>query len=47
VEQVELATAEWVDWWNQRRRHSAAGHVSPAEFEAAHYDASNAAGPAA
>jgi putative transposase len=21
LEQVELATAEWVDWWNQRRLH--------------------------
>lgn len=47
VEQVELATAEWVDWWNQRRLHSAAGHTSPAEFEAAHYDGTNAALPAA
>jgi putative transposase len=47
AEQVELATAEWVDWWNQRRLHSAAGHTSPAEFEAAHYDAINAAIPAA
>ena len=47
VEQVELATAEWVDWWNQRRLHSAAGHTSPAEFEAAHYDATNAVVPAA
>jgi transposase InsO family protein len=47
VEQIELATAEWVDWWNGRRLHSAAGHVSPAEFEAAHYDALNAPDPAA
>lgn len=47
AEQVELATAEWVDWWNQRRLHSADGHVSPAEFEAAHYDAINAVVPAA
>jgi Integrase core domain len=23
LEQVELGTAEWVDWWNQRRPHSA------------------------
>ena len=24
LEQVELATAEWVDWWNQRRLHGRA-----------------------
>jgi transposase InsO family protein len=39
--------AKWVDWWYQRRLHSAAGHVSPAEFEVAHYDAINAVVPAA
>jgi Integrase core domain len=33
LEQVELATAEWVDWWNQRRLHSADGDLPPAEFE--------------
>ena len=47
VEQVELATAEWVEWWNQRRLHCAAGHASPAESEAAHYDATGAVVPAA
>jgi putative transposase len=31
LEQVELATAEWVDWWNQRRLHSADGDLPPAE----------------
>ena len=34
VEDVELATLRWVDWWNTRRLHSAIGHVPPAEFEA-------------
>ena len=33
---VELATAEWVDWWNHRRLHSACGDIPPAEFEAAY-----------
>jgi putative transposase len=33
LEQVELATAEWVDWWNQRRLHSADGDRPPAEYE--------------
>ena len=32
---VELATAMWVSWWNDRRLHSALGFVPPAEFEAA------------
>src|SRR3954454_14894157 len=34
LEPVELATAEWVDWWNHRRLHSAIGDVPPAEYEA-------------
>jgi putative transposase len=33
LEQVELATAEWVDWWNQRRLHGATDYLPPAEFE--------------
>jgi putative transposase len=37
LEQVELATAEWVDWWNQRRLHGAIGDIPPAEFEALYY----------
>jgi putative transposase len=39
IDQVELATAEWVQWWNERRLHSACGDVPPAEFEAAYYRA--------
>ena len=37
VKQVEIATLEWVDWYNHRRLHSAAGDNPPAELEAAHY----------
>lgn len=33
VSDVELATAEWVAWWNTRRLHGALGHVPPAEYE--------------
>ena len=36
-EQVELATLEWIDWWNHRRLHEAIGHVPPAEKEAIYY----------
>jgi putative transposase len=35
VADVEMATLSWVDWWNNRRIHSATGGVPPAEFEAA------------
>ncbi|HTE84298.1 MAG TPA: IS3 family transposase [Dehalococcoidia bacterium] len=38
AEQVELATAEWVDWWNRRRLHSAASNLPPAEFEQRYHD---------
>jgi putative transposase len=33
LQQVELATAGWVDWWNHRRLHSAVGAVPPASYE--------------
>jgi putative transposase len=35
--EVELATAEWVEWFNTTRLHSAIGNVPPEEFEAAYY----------
>jgi len=38
AEQVELATAQWVDWWNRRRLHSAASNLPPAEFEQRYHD---------
>ena len=36
VEEVELATAEWVFFWNHRRLHSATGYLPPAEYERAY-----------
>ena len=33
---VELATLEWVDWYNNVRLHSACGWIPPVEFEHAH-----------
>ena len=47
VEQVELATAEWVHFWNDRRLHSACGDIPPAEFEAAYHQRLQAATEAA
>ena len=37
AEQVELATMEYVDWFNHRRLYEACGDVPPAELEAAYY----------
>jgi putative transposase len=37
VEQVELATAEWVDWFNHRRLYEYCGDITPAELEGAYY----------
>lgn len=34
---VELATLNWVDWFNKIRLHSAIGYVSPLEYEAMYY----------
>jgi transposase InsO family protein len=33
VEEVELATADWVHFWNHRRLHSATDYLPPAEYE--------------
>ena len=37
VEQVEIATLEYADWFNHRRIYEACGDIPPAELEAAHY----------
>jgi putative transposase len=37
LEDVEFATLDWVDWFNQRRLLSSIGDVPPAEFEAMYY----------
>lgn len=39
INDVEIATAEWVDWYNERRLHGELGHVPPAEHEAAYWAA--------
>jgi putative transposase len=46
LDDVELATLEWVDWYNNRRLHGACGEIPPAEFEATYYSQLTAA-PAA
>jgi putative transposase len=34
LDDVELATLAWVDWYNHRRLHSACDNLPPAEYEA-------------
>jgi putative transposase len=34
---IELATAEWTDWYNNRRLHGEIGHIPPAEYESTFY----------
>jgi putative transposase len=37
VEEVEYATARWVDWFNHHRLYEYCGDIPPIEMEAAHY----------
>lgn len=37
IADVEYATAGWVDWYNNRRLHSALDYATPIEYEQAHY----------
>jgi putative transposase len=36
-EQLEIATMDYVDWFNQRRLYEFCGAIPPAELEAAYY----------
>ena len=37
IEDVEFATLEWVDWFNNRRLLEPIGNIPPAEYEQAYY----------
>jgi len=37
LDPVEIATAEWVDWFNHRRLYEYCGDIPPADLEAAYY----------
>jgi transposase InsO family protein len=37
MEQVELATLDWVDWFNNRRLFEPIGNIPPVEYEALYY----------
>jgi transposase InsO family protein len=43
IDDVELATAQWVFWYNEERLHETLGYVPPAEYEAALTGASHPA----
>ena len=37
AQQVEIATLDYLDWFNHRRLYEACGDIPPAELEAAYY----------
>jgi putative transposase len=37
IDDVDYATMEWVDWFNNRRLHSQLNYIPPDEYEAAYY----------
>jgi len=37
IDDLEVATAQWVDWFNHRRLYEYCGDVPPAELEASYY----------
>jgi putative transposase len=37
LDTVEIATAEWVDWFNHRRLYEYCGDIPPADLETAYY----------
>ena len=37
IDEVEFATLDWVDWFNNRRLLEPIGNIPPAEFEMAYY----------
>jgi len=37
IDDVEYATMEWVDWYNNRRLHSQLNYIPPEEYGAAYY----------
>jgi putative transposase len=43
IDELEIATLEWVDWYNHRRLHSSIGNVPPVEYEDLYYTRSASA----
>ncbi|CRK55341.1 Mobile element protein [Alloactinosynnema sp. L-07] len=36
LDDTEIATVEYIEWYNNRRLHGELGHLPPAEYEALH-----------
>jgi putative transposase len=45
IDDVKIAIAEYIDWFNHRRLHGELGLVPPAEYELAHHDRTTAPTP--
>ena len=41
LDEVEYATLEWVDWYNNKRLLEPIGNIPPVEYEAAYYEQEN------
>lgn len=41
IDDVEYATLEWVDWYNNKRLLGPIGDIRPSEFEVAYYEQEN------
>ena len=41
VEELELATLSWIDWYNSCRLHSSIDYATPLEYEHQHHDRQN------
>jgi putative transposase len=37
LDDVEYATTEWMDWYNNRRLHSQLNYIPPEEYEGVYY----------
>jgi hypothetical protein len=46
IDDLEIAVAEYIDWFNHRRLHGELGLIPPAEYEARHRDRTTALTPA-
>ena len=45
IDDLEIAVAEYIDWFNHRRLHGELGLVPPAEYEASQHDRTTAPAP--
>jgi len=46
LDDLELSTLEYIDWFNHRRPHGQIGMIPPAELEATHYRQTDSANTA-